>query len=47
MFVDRVRADCSGEISAIATADMVYDFLSILALGVKESPQLQAIRDEL
>lgn len=47
MFVDRARADCSGEISAIAAADMVYDFLSILALGVKESPQLQAIRDEL
>lgn len=40
-------ADASGEISAIAAADMVYDFLSILALGVKESPQLQAVRDEL
>ena len=24
----------TGEISAIAAADMVYDFLSILALGV-------------
>jgi hypothetical protein len=43
----RARTDASGEISAIAAADMVYDFLSILALGVKDSPQLQAVRDEL
>ena len=37
----------SGEISAIAAADMVYDFLSILALGVTDSTQPQKVRDEL
>jgi hypothetical protein len=30
----KVSADVAAEISAIAAADMVFDFLAILALGV-------------
>lgn len=38
------------EISAIAAADMVYDFLSILALGVEDRKAVSgtsALKDEL
>jgi agmatinase len=40
-----------GEISAIAAADMVFDFLSILALGVEagndEEAGVMGVKDEL
>lgn len=43
--------DTNAEISAIAAADMVYDFLSILALGVEHREDAvsgtSALKDEL
>jgi hypothetical protein len=36
-----------GEISAIAAADMIFDFLSILNLGVKGKDNSLPVRDEL